>query len=194
MSSTSNVSAEAIRNSYPHVCAWLIGGELEDADATPKELLAVAMDRADDREFIAELKRAAEAQAVGGIPFYRAIYAASATLNSGRSELLVVDGTAVASGDLADRHERLTQVVLDVISEAWKDAGHPGTNGADGSRSRVEASFEAIKKINAAANSSLDLRETTELTARAVTDVMQVDECSVFVLDEIGRASCRERV
>ena len=78
----------------------------------------------------------------------------------------------------------LTQVVLDVISEAWKDAGHPGTNGADGSRSRVEASFEAIKKINAAANSSLDLRETTELTARAVTDVMQVDECSVFVLDE----------
>ncbi len=184
MSSTSNVSAEAIRNSYPHVCAWLIGGELEDADATPKELLAVAMDRADDREFIAELKRAAEAQAVGGIPFYRAIYAASATLNSGRSELLVVDGTAVASGDLADRHERLTQVVLDVISEAWKDAGHPGTNGADGSRSRVEASFEAIKKINAAANSSLDLRETTELTARAVTDVMQVDECSVFVLDE----------
>ncbi len=184
MSSTANVSAEAIRSNYPRVCAWLIGGELADAAATPGELLAIALDRSDDREFVAELKLTARGRAASGIPYHEATYTASAALITGLRELISVDGAPDRKGDLADRHEKLTKAVLDAISAARDAAGQPGPNDFEGSRSSVEASFDAIKKINSAANSSLDLRETTRLTAQAITDVMQVDECSVFILDE----------
>ena len=184
MSSTVNVSVEAIRSNYPRVCAWLIRGELADAAATPGELLAIALDRSDDREFVAELKLTARGRAASGIPYHEATYTASAALISGLRELISVDGAPDRKGDLADRHEKLTKAVLDAISAARDAAGQPGPNDFDGSRSSVEARLDAIKKINSAANSSLDLRETTRLTAQATTDVMQVDECSVFILDE----------
>jgi two-component sensor histidine kinase len=45
----------------------------------------------------------------------------------------------------------------------------------------------AIQRINAAANSSLDLDQTLQLTARAVAEEMQADLCSIFLYDEALR-------
>ena len=184
MTSSASVSVEAIRDSYPLICAWLTGGGVDGAGMAPVELLAAALDQADDPDFIAQLKLAAEERAATGAPLSTILSNACAALNSGLGETLAVDGAAIAGDDLTGRHERLTKVVLGAISEAWSGPDQPVLNGDDQSRSNVEASLDAIKKINAAANSSLDLKETTQLTAQAITDVMQVDECSVFILDE----------
>ena len=45
----------------------------------------------------------------------------------------------------------------------------------------------AIQRINAAANSSLDLDQTLQLSARAVAEEMQADLCSIFLYDESRR-------
>lgn len=184
MSSTSSVSVEAVRNSYPLVCAWLTGGRPGRTGMAPAELLAIALDQSGDPEFLARLKLAAEERAAAGTPLSTVLSTACAALNSGLGEAFTIDGAANAREELADRRERLARVVLEAISEVWNGAGQPGLNGYDRSRSSVEASLDAIKKINAAANSSLDLKETTRLTARAIAEVMQVEECSVFILDE----------
>lgn len=184
MSSSASVSVETIRDSYPAICAWLTGGSVDGAGMAPVELLALALDQADDPDFTAQLRLAAEERAATGEPLSTVMSDACTALNAGLGEAFAVDGGANAGGDLAGRHERLTKVVLGAISEAWSSPGRPDLNGDDQFRSNVEASLDAIKKINAAANSSLDLRETTQLTAQAITDVMQVEECSVFILDE----------
>ena len=184
MSSTSSVSVQALRNSYPLICAWLTGGGVDGAGMAPAELLAIALDQSDDPDFLTQLRLAAAERAAAGTPLSAVLSNACGALNSGLGEAFAVDGAANGRGELMDQHERLTKLVLEAISEAWSVAGQPGLNGDDRSRSSVEASLDAIKKINAAANSSLDLRETTQLTAQAITDVMQVEECSVFILDE----------
>jgi two-component sensor histidine kinase len=45
----------------------------------------------------------------------------------------------------------------------------------------------AIQRVNAAANSSLDLDQTLQLSARAVVEEMQADLCSIFLYDETRR-------
>lgn len=47
--------------------------------------------------------------------------------------------------------------------------------------------LSALQRINAAANSSLDLDQTLQLTARAVAEEMQADLCSLFLYDEASR-------
>ncbi len=47
--------------------------------------------------------------------------------------------------------------------------------------------LHALQRINAAANSSLDLDQTLQLTARAVAEEMQADLCSLYLYDEASR-------
>lgn len=47
--------------------------------------------------------------------------------------------------------------------------------------------LNALQRINAAANSSLDLDQTLQLTARAVAEEMQADLCSLYLYDEASR-------
>lgn len=41
-----------------------------------------------------------------------------------------------------------------------------------------------IQRVNNAANSTLDLEQVLDLTVRAVTDVLQLDDCSIYLFDE----------
>ncbi len=41
-----------------------------------------------------------------------------------------------------------------------------------------------IQEVNNAANSTLDLEQVLDLTVRAVTDVLQLDDCSIYLFDE----------
>ncbi len=47
--------------------------------------------------------------------------------------------------------------------------------------------LNALQRINAAANSSLDLDQTLQLTARAVAEEMEADLCSLYLYDEASR-------
>jgi len=53
--------------------------------------------------------------------------------------------------------------------------------------SRGMTRLAAIQRVNAAANSSLDLDQTLQQIARAVAEEMQADLCSIFLYDEARR-------
>ncbi|HEY7350356.1 MAG TPA: GAF domain-containing protein [Ktedonobacterales bacterium] len=53
--------------------------------------------------------------------------------------------------------------------------------------SRGMTRLAAIQRVNAAANSSLDLDQTLQLSARAVAEEIQADLCSIFLYDEARR-------
>jgi two-component system, sensor histidine kinase PdtaS len=47
--------------------------------------------------------------------------------------------------------------------------------------------LQALQRINAAANSTLDLDQTLETTARAVAEEMSADLCAIFLFDDVSR-------
>jgi two-component system, sensor histidine kinase PdtaS len=49
------------------------------------------------------------------------------------------------------------------------------------------ARVQALRRINAAANSTLDLSETLQTTVRAVAEVLRADLCCIFLFDETTR-------
>ena len=49
------------------------------------------------------------------------------------------------------------------------------------------ARVQALRRINAAANSTLDVNETLQTTVRAVAEVLRTDLCSIFLFDENTR-------
>jgi two-component sensor histidine kinase len=52
---------------------------------------------------------------------------------------------------------------------------------------RGRTRLSALQRINAAANSVLDLDQTIQLSARVVAEEMQADLCSIFLYDEASR-------
>lgn len=46
---------------------------------------------------------------------------------------------------------------------------------------------QSLRRINAAANSALDLSETLQTTARTVAEEMRADLCSIFLFDDVTR-------
>ena len=99
MSSTASVSVQALRNSYPLICAWLTGGGVEGAGMAPAELLAIALDQSDDPDFLTRLRLAAEERAAAGTPLSAVLSNACGALNSGLGEAFAVDGAANARGE-----------------------------------------------------------------------------------------------
>ena len=65
------------------------------------------------------------------------------------------------------------------ISSAYETRGRSADTDSAGL-----GSLEALRRIAKAANSSLDVNETCDFTADAIVSVMDVDECSVWILDE----------
>ncbi len=52
---------------------------------------------------------------------------------------------------------------------------------------RGKTRLDALQRINAAANSVLDLDQTLQLSARVVAEEMQADLCSIYLYDEASR-------
>ncbi len=55
--------------------------------------------------------------------------------------------------------------------------------GTENLKARV-GYLTTIQRVNNAANSTLDLEQVLDLTVRAVTDVLQLDDCSIYLFDE----------
>ncbi len=52
---------------------------------------------------------------------------------------------------------------------------------------QFEHSLSALQRINGASNSTMDLDQTLEITAKAVAEELQADLCSIFFYDELQR-------
>src|SRR5260370_535467 len=51
----------------------------------------------------------------------------------------------------------------------------------------LEGRLQVLQKINSVSNSTVDLDQTLESTARFVAEELQVDLCSIFFYDELQR-------
>ena len=184
MSAASNISTDAQGRELERVSAWLMGSSPVCEDDTSDNPIVLALERLEDADFQTALELAASNRARGGESVEHLISDAGERMAAALGRVLSDDARADFIAELGRNIPNLTRTVNDAIKNAYKRSGDSDGKANDAAPYSAEASLEAIKKINAAANSSLDLKETTELTAKAITEVMQVDECSVFMLDE----------
>lgn len=103
---------------------------------------------------------------------------------------LPADELDAAIQALMDRQRRAVLVAGRVLRLGQNSGAN---HGQGGSLPEVEsnqallaqvAQLAALQKVNSAANSSLDLDSVLELTVEAVSEVTQVDVCSIFLYEE----------
>ncbi len=135
-----------------------------------------------------ELEAAAQQEAAqGGRLDVRlaAIHSAAEALAAACEEALAADPEALAAA-----HRQLMRVlaVADMaMALAFQSAAdHPAHTERERDRNGATR-VEALRRINAAANSTLDLSETLQTTVRTVADEMHADLCSIFLFDEVTR-------
>src|SRR5260370_30583731 len=68
------------------------------------------------------------------------------------------------------------QGVLDHISIEQQRTAH-----------HLEQRLQALQRINSAANSTTDLNQTLEITAKTVASELHIELCSIFFYDELQR-------
>ena len=184
MSAASKISTDAQGRELERVSAWLMGSGPAVEDEGSEDLIVLALQRLEDADFRTALGLAASSRARAAESAEHVVTDVGERMVSALGRVLSEDVRGDFVQELGRNIPILTRTVNDAIKNAYKGSGQSDGKAIDGAPYSAEASLEAIKKINAAANSSLDLKETTELTAKAITEVMQVEECSVFMLDE----------
>lgn len=89
---------------------------------------------------------------------------------------------------------RALGVLMEVVSQATVAIAH-GWQSVHSEQEEIEAEharrgmtrMQALQRINAAANSTLDLDQTLTTTAHAVASEMGADLCSIYLFDEVTR-------
>lgn len=82
--------------------------------------------------------------------------------------------------------ETTTQAIV-AISHGWQTA-HSEQSDSEAERARRGMTrMQALQRINAAANSTLDLDQTLATTAYSVAEEMGADLCSIYLFDEVTR-------
>lgn len=77
--------------------------------------------------------------------------------------------------------------VIVALTLAFQRAQHEVAAREEERARRGVTRLQALQRINAAANSTLDLDQTLATTARAVSDEMGADLCSIFLFDDLTR-------
>lgn len=73
------------------------------------------------------------------------------------------------------------------IARGWQSAQNEQSISEAERARRGVTRMHALQRINAAANSTLDLDQTLVTTAHAVADEMRADLCSIYLFDEVTR-------
>lgn len=73
------------------------------------------------------------------------------------------------------------------ITRGWQSAQNEQSISEAERARRGVTRMHALQRINAAANSTLDLDQTLVTTAHAVADEMRADLCSIYLFDEVTR-------
>tara|TARA_Y100000590_G_scaffold315270_1_gene356542 strand:- start:271 stop:2202 length:1932 start_codon:yes stop_codon:yes gene_type:complete len=149
-------------------------------------MFQLVVHHAEDPNLFASIEQAAADSALSGRPISVALTMAGDRLRDGWAvERMAIDGSA-ATKLFDDRFRKLNSSVLQSIGTGLERGLTNRLNGmtAEKKDESGRAELEGIMRINAAANSTLDLEQTSYLAAKTVADVMELDECSVWILDD----------
>ena len=161
------------------ICQWLT-----DREGTPRpwnalEMLQLALHYCDVPGLYAMLRASAAEGRGGNRSQGMALRLAAERLNSALPRQLLPVNRAASRAQQLRRFAHLQNEAMAAIASAYEARGAPAGTG-----STALGSLEALRRIAKAANSSLDVNETCDFTADAIVSVMDVDECSVWILDE----------
>lgn len=86
----------------------------------------------------------------------------------------------------------LSQTVSSALVERLRKSSRENEESEAANLKARVSLLTAIQQVNNAANSTLDLEQVLDLTAQTVTEVLQLDECSIYLFDEsINRLTLR---
>ncbi len=113
------------------------------------------------------------------------LQACADALDHALDELFPADAELRAS---AQRHLRavLSRVMVS-LARGYQQVAERQAKEEHERAHRGKTRLDALQRINAAANSVLDLDQTLQLSARVVAEEMQADLCSIFLYDEASR-------
>jgi two-component sensor histidine kinase/putative methionine-R-sulfoxide reductase with GAF domain len=152
------------------------------------EALIAALDPATQDRWLAHLERTAREQAMrGGRVDARleSLHTLLDTLAAALRESLAHEPAPLAEGE-----RWMTHVVAASDNAVVRGflAGAEAQSSRDALAAGSSASYvQALRRINAAANSTLDLGETLQTTVRTVAEEMHADLCSLFLFDDFTR-------
>jgi two-component system, sensor histidine kinase PdtaS len=183
--------AEAARPLAPRIRAAVeahLTARRQEFPERELDALGAALDPATLDQWLAYLDRTARDQAMrGGRVDARleSLHDLLATLASAVREALAQQPAPLAEGE-----RWMAQVVAASDSAVVRGylAGAEEQQSRDALAAGSGASYvQALRRINAAANSTLDLGETLQTTVRTVAEEMHADLCSLFLFDEFTR-------
>ncbi len=186
---TASPRAEKEQNALPEQAALQrISEWLTDREGTPRrwnglEMLQLALHYYDAPEFSTAVRGYASRHAVAGGSLSMSLSLAVDRLNSSLPQLLLPLNRDSRRIEKIRRFNRLQIETLAAIAAGFE---HTWIGGRRDDRDAIATldSLEALHRIGKAANSSLDFSETCSFTAEAIVNVMDLDECSIWVLDE----------
>jgi GAF domain-containing protein len=77
-----------------------------------------------------------------------------------------------------------SQAVTSALSQHLRDLGL-GSNGTQTAELQTRVGhLSTIQQVNSVANSTLDLKKVLDLTVRSVSEVLEIDDCSIYLFDE----------
>ena len=164
------------------ICQWLT-----DREGTPRpwnalEMLQLALHYSDMPQLYDLLRAGAAGGRGGDRSLGMALRLAAERLNSALPRQLLPVNRGANRAHQLRRFADLQNNALAAVAAAYEGRGDAFLAGG-GSASTL-GSLDALRRIAKAANSSLDVNETCDFTTAAIVSVMDVDECSIWVLDE----------
>jgi two-component sensor histidine kinase len=113
------------------------------------------------------------------------LHSAAEVLSSALTDFLAGSSPLVAAGN--ERLAALTRAADLSLARGYQAGASLRMAEATAAAQQGLARVQALRRINAAANSTLDLNETVQTTVRTVAEVLQTDLCSIFLFDEATR-------
>jgi len=168
------------------ICNWLIDREDEARPWHAREMFQLVVHHSEDPNLFESIEQAAADSAVSGRPISVALTMVGDRLREGwvLERMAIHDVAKAKSFD--ERFRRLSSAILQSLGTGLERGLIYRLNVMAGEKKddSARAELEGIMQINAAANSTLDLEQTSYLAAKTVADVMGLDECSVWILDD----------
>jgi two-component sensor histidine kinase/putative methionine-R-sulfoxide reductase with GAF domain len=170
-----------------HLVTW-VGGGSQPEEGSDAQLLLATFCADEPSELLPRFEASALqlAEHGGRLDVRMAgIHHCAKALTHAIAELFATDAAMLAAAQA-----RLTWLIGEVdaaLVRGFQNAADR-TAGAEAERARRGVTrLQALRRINAAANSTLDLRETLNTAVRAVAEELGTDLCSIFLFDDIAR-------
>jgi two-component sensor histidine kinase len=170
-----------------HLSTW-IGGGSEPEEGSDAQLLLAALCADGPSAFLPRFEASAlQLVEHGGHLGARTVglHRCAEALTHAIEEIFAADLATMAAAQA-----RLTWLVGEVdtaLVRGFQTAADRAASDADARARRGVSHLQALRRINAAANSTLDLSETISTTVHTVAEELGVDLCSLFLFDEAAR-------